>query len=92
MITKAIQAYNKALHEQEQRKIKELLSSHKMHYDFEIDSQGFIEITVENGDWKHDHLALQHIMREAGYIPFGRHIPEEQECGDDSFTAIYLYR
>ena len=63
-----------------------------MPYDFEIDSQGFIQITVSDGDWKHDHLALQHVMREAGYISFGRHIPEDQDNDDDSFTAIYLYR
>lgn len=92
MNIKAIQAYNEALVKQERKRIQEILSSHKMPYDFEIDSQGFIEISVINGDWKHDHLALQHVMREAGYIPFGRHIPDNQDNGDDSFTATYKYR
>jgi fructose-1,6-bisphosphatase/inositol monophosphatase family enzyme len=92
MNIKAIKAYNNAVVEEITKRVNELLKENKMAYDFTVNSDGFIEITVENGDWKHDHLALKHIMREAGYISFGRHIPESQENGDDSFTAIYLYR
>ena len=92
MNRKAIQAYNAEIEKQLRKRIQEILSSHKMPYDFTIDSQGYIQITVIDGDWKHDHIALQHIMREAGFISFGRHIPEDQDNGDDSFTAIYLYR
>jgi len=92
MNTAAIKAYNEAIVKQERKRVQEILSSHKMPYDFTIDSQGFIQITVVDGDWKHDHIALRNVMREAGYISFGRHIPEDQDNGDDSFTAIYLYR
>ena len=92
MNSKAIQAYNKAIHDQIKEKIQEILSANKWSFDFSIDNMGYIKITVENGDWKHDHLALQHVMRENGYVSFGRHIPEDQENGDDSFTAIYIYR
>ena len=92
MNSKAIQAYNEAIHKQIKEKIQEILSANKWSFDFSIDNMGYIKITVENGDWKHDHLALQHAMREAGYISFGRHIPEDQENGDDTFTAIYIYR
>ena len=91
MNRKAIQAYNYALVKQELKKIRELLSANKMYYDFNVDSQGFIEITVENGDWKHDHLALRNIMREAGYIMFSRVIKDEDN-GDDSFSAVYKYK
>lgn len=91
MNNKATQAYNKAVIKEITQKVQELLSANKMRYDFNVDSNGFIEITVENGDWKHDHLALKHIMREAGYVLFDRHIPE-QDNGDDSFDAVYLYR
>lgn len=91
MNRKAIQAYNNALVKQELKKIRELLSANKMYYDFYVDSQGFIEITVENGDWKHDHLALRNIMREAGYIMFSRVIKDEDN-GDDSFSAVYKYK
>lgn len=74
MNRKAIQAYNNAIEKEERQRLQEILSSHKMPYDFTIDSQGFIEITVIDGDWKHDHIALKNVMREAGYVSFGRHI------------------
>jgi len=86
-------AHNNAIIEVKRRKIKALLEENKMHYEFTVDSNGFIEITVTDGDWKHDHIALQNAMKKAGYISFGRHIIEDDEDnGDDSFSAIYLYR
>ena len=92
MNTAAVKAYNEAIEKHLRERIQKILSSHKMPYEFTIDCQGFIQITVIDGDWKHDHLALQHVMREAGYFSFGRHIPEDQDNDDDSYTAIYLYR
>jgi len=92
MNKKPIQAFDAEMKRQKIERVKEVLSSNKMSYDFTVDSEGFIEIVVENGDWKHDHIALKQIMREAGFVDFGRHIPEEQDNGDDSFSAIYLYK
>ena len=95
MNNKAIKTYNKGIKKlmKKREKVQNLLTKNNMHYDFYVDSQGIIVLTIENGDWKHDHLAFQHIMREAGFISFGRHIHEdENDCGDDSFTATYLYR
>ncbi len=91
MNNEAIKAYNKAIDKQLRERVGKLLSDNKMFYDYTVDSQGFIEITVENGDWKHDHISLKNLMRENGFILFGRHIPDE-ETGDDSFSAVYLYR
>lgn len=73
------------------KKIQNLLSENKMQYDFTVDSNGYIQITVENGDWKHDHIRLKHVMSENGYVYIGRHIPDE-ETGDDTFSAVYIYR
>jgi hypothetical protein len=70
-------------------KIVELLKTNGMYYDVEVFS-GVITITVENGDWKHDHIFLRNIMKSHGYIFIGRHITDE-ENGDDSFSATYLY-
>jgi hypothetical protein len=92
MNSKAIQAYNEAIEKQETAKIKELLQHNNINGTFSIDFQGYIKIIIDNGHWKHDHLELQKVMREAGYISFGRHIPDEQEDSDDTFSAVYLYR
>ena len=91
MNNEAIKAYNEVILKQLREKIGKILADNKMPYDYTIDEQGYIKITVENGDWKHDHLRLKTIMRENGFISFGRHIPDE-ETGEDCFTAIYLYR
>lgn len=74
----------------EYKKIKKLFSDNNISYDFNIEKDGYIKITVENGDWKHDHLLLRHIMSDAGYVFCGRYVPDE-ETGEDVFSAIYLY-
>ena len=72
------------------KKIGAILHNNDMHYDFDVDSNGIIEITVENGDWKHDHIRLRNLMSQMNYVFYGRHISDE-ESGDDSFSAVYLY-
>lgn len=76
----------------EEEKINQLFKEKNLHYDFTIKDNAFIEIIVENGDWKHDHIRLRNIMADAGYVFLGRHIPDtEENSGDDSFSAVYLY-
>jgi len=91
MNIRAIIAYNEALIKQERENIQSLLSTNDMHYDFDIDSQGFIEITVEDGDWKHDHIRLKNLMAKNGYIFFGsKEIGED--TGGDWYSAIHRFR
>jgi len=91
MNNEEMRANGKAILKQEAQKIQRLLSANNMYYDYDINSTGFIEITVTDGDWKHDHLALKNVMKEAGYILFKRVITDESN-GDDSFSAIYTFR
>ncbi len=91
MNKKSVKEYNQSINNQEIKKIKKLFSDNNISYDFNIEKDGYIKITVENGDWKHDHLLLRHIMRDAGYVFCGRHVPDE-ETGEDVFSAIYLYQ
>ena len=91
MNTEAIKAYNAALIKQEREKIKSLLTANDMYYDFDVNSQGFIEITVEDGDWKHDHIRLKNLMAKNGYVLFGS---EEigEDTGGDWYSAIHRFR
>lgn len=73
------------------KRVEDLLTANKMFYDFSVDSNGYIEITVENGDWKHDHIALRNLMRDSEFVFLGRYVPDE-ETSDDSFSAVYLFR
>lgn len=76
--------------EDKRKAIGDILKNNKMFYDYSVDSNGIIEITVENGDWKHDHIRLRNLMSQMNYVFYGRHIADE-ENGDDSFSAVYLY-
>ena len=91
MNNEAIKAYNAAVIKQLREQIQTLLTANDMHYDFDIDSQGFIEITVEDGDWKHDHIRLKNLMAKNGYVLFGsKEIGED--TGGDWYSAIHKFR
>ena len=49
-----------------------------------------IEIEIEWGDWKHDHLCCDHIMRENGYTLINEVVTEEN--GSDTYSSIHYYR
>ena len=70
-------------------KVDAILRRNSLFYDVTINGN-YIIIAVVNGDWKHDHLALRHVMYENGFELLGRHI-DDDETSDDSFSATYLY-
>lgn len=78
------------LQKEKTKEVQNLFNKNNLHYDFNVYPTGVIVITVENGDWKHDHLRFKKIMYDAGFTFIGRHVKDE-ESGDDSFTAFYLY-
>ena len=91
MNNEAIKAYNAVVIKQLREQIQALLTANDMHYDFDIDSQGFIEITVEDGDWKHDHIRLKNLMAKNGYFYFGcKEFGED--TGGDWYSAIHKFR
>lgn len=91
MNNEAIKAYNAVVIKQLREQIQALLTANDMHYDFDIDSQGVIEITVEDGDWKHDHIRLKNLMAKNGYFYFGcKEFGED--TGGDWYSAIHKFR
>ena len=91
MNNEAIKAYNAVVIKQLREQIQALLTANDMNYDFDIDSQGVIEITVEDGDWKHDHIRLKNLMAKNGYFYFGcKEFGED--TGGDWYSAIHKFR
>ena len=91
MNDKAIEAYNAAIIKQTRENIQNLLSANNLHYDFDVDYEGFINITIEDGDWKHDHIFLKNLMSRNGYVYFGcKEIGED--TGGDWYSAIHKFR
>lgn len=54
---------------------------------FEV--EGGICISVSWGDWKHDHLYLNHIMKEIGYSCDDEIVTEED--GSDCYSAEHYF-
>lgn len=52
-------------------------------------SNGEINITIEWGDWKHDHLYCDHIMKELGYELATE--TETETNGSDCYSSIHNY-
>ena len=47
--------------------IQQMLIDHKICGDVSEYDDGTIEITIEWGDWKHDHIYCDMLMEEKGY-------------------------
>ena len=51
-----------------------------------------IEISIDRGDWKHDHLRVKHIIREVlGNNLKGEHEVVTWEDGSDCYSAIHYF-
>ena len=69
-------------------KVIELLRKENI-YEYVYDELGMIAIEVEWGDWKHEHLHLDWIMKENGYTKMFDRITEED--GSDTYSAIHYF-
>lgn len=76
--------------EQIKKDVQRIFNEHKCYYDFDVDfTICTIEVSVEWGDWKHDHLFLRHIMMENHYLPIGEDVTEED--GSDTYSSIHYF-
>lgn len=71
--------------------INRIFKENNLYYDYTISStDGMIAITIEDGDWKHDHIRLNYIMRKNHYrliknVEFGT-------SEDDSYSSTHYYK
>jgi hypothetical protein len=66
-----------------------LLSSHQMYYSISVINSSCVEISVDNGDWKHEHLGLRHLMEKNGFTFIGKEITGDD--GSDCYSAVHTY-
>jgi hypothetical protein len=71
--------------------IKRIFKENDCYYDYDIDiTDGTIEVNVEWGDWKHDHLFLRYIMKQNHYRQIDEEVTEED--GSDTYSAIHYFK
>jgi len=69
--------------------IKRIFKENKLRYDYSVHVDGTIEVDVNWGDWKHDHLFLDHIMKNNGYCLKDEVVTEED--GSDCYSSTHLF-
>ena len=75
--------------------VKDVLNANNLPlYDYEIYHSDvmpitMVEVHIEDGDWKHDHLCLEYVMKQAGYISNGE--IDYVDSDDDSYTSTHRF-
>ena len=54
------------------------------------DANGSIIVSIENGDWMHDHMHCERAMYDYGYAVF-KEVSKEDICGDDSYSSDHYF-
>lgn len=72
------------------KEIKKLLSDNFISFEDVCEyTDGTIEVVIEWGDWKHDHLLCDEIMSKNGYVLIGEY--ETDEDGSDCYSSNHQY-
>jgi hypothetical protein len=69
--------------------IESIFSKYHLTYDYDIALNCVVMVTIEWGDWKHDHIALDYIMKENRF-----HLIDEittESDGSDCYSSIHRY-
>ena len=72
--------------------IKNIFKSYSFPFDWYIEGDGeVVVVSVEDGDWKHDHIALDNVMRANGFK-----LIDVEKCDDDTsddcYSAVYRFK
>lgn len=73
------------------QKIVDLFNENGVWYEYWWTADGNLEVDVPDGDWKHDHLLLEHFMRNAGYEQVEKRIYGPPN-GEDWYSAVHVFR
>lgn len=74
-----------------EQKVAKAFQENDLHYDYDVNPNGEVNVTVEGGDWKHDHLTLDHVMTLNGFTPLSE-TRFGEPSGDDSYSATHVYK
>lgn len=70
--------------------IKKIFKTNEIWYDYFIKNENECELSIEYGDWKHDHLFIDHLMRENGFEKTDEMLTWED--GSDCYSSVHFYK
>ena len=50
-----------------------------------------IDICIERGDWKHEHLRAKTLMQQLGAVHVGSRALDEDDDGSDTYSAVHRF-
>lgn len=71
------------------QKIQQYFKEHNLFVDEISEDKGHIVISIDWGDWKHEHGYCDYLMTQLGYIVVSQHVTEED--GSDCYSADHYY-
>ena len=71
------------------QKIQEKLKENDLFHDV-YEFGPFVVVEITWGDWKHDHIFTDHIMKELGYTLYSEQ--ETETNGSDCYSSIHYYK
>lgn len=74
------------------KKVDTLFKENKLtRHDYSIFDGTDVEVCIEDGDWKHDHLCVCRMMENNGFVCIYDE-RDEEETGGDWYSARYIFR
>ncbi len=70
--------------------IKRIFKENELCYEYAVNNNGTIEVHIDWGDWKHDHLFIKYIMWKNHYRQINEVVTEED--GSDSYSSVHYFK
>lgn len=80
----------KIIRENNHKKVCDILKKGELHGEVTAHEDGTVEVSIEWGDWKHEHGYLDYLMKENGFILVNKEVTEED--GSDCYSATHEYK
>ena len=92
--TKTCQSYNALFIPDESKpldyRVPEYLSDNELYVDdFSVNKEGYASVSIDRGDWKHEHGRLNYLMSRIGFKLVNEVVTES--TGDDAYSSIHYF-
>lgn len=74
----------------ELKELYKYLADNNFYEEIYENGNGTLSIEITWGDWKHDHMFCDYLMREKGYRLIDEDVTEEN--GSDCYSSIHTYK
>jgi len=77
--------------EERDLKVKKIFDGNGLRFGWGWDSDGNLEVEVLDGDWRHDHVALDIAMKKNGYEKV-KELHSGVYTGGDWYTSVHVFK